>query len=278
MTYFNEQPLGAPIGTEIVDLDLSEPLSDRAFAALGEAFARHPVLAFRGQTLAADRMSAFARRFGPIMAGVDPKYRHPDTPEISFLTNVDQDGGVDQFGARRASAWHYDGSFSTAPPAAAMLYGIELPAIGGGTEFADTARALERLPAALRQRIEGLQTVNHFGLGPEGRDYYDGLTPERWGQYRPVRKPLILAHPKTGRPGLSFCMIHTAGIAGMRHGEAAELLRELLAHVAQTDNVYYHRWRPGAVVLWDEHATMHRNAGDFPPAQRRIMLRAMMLP
>jgi alpha-ketoglutarate-dependent 2,4-dichlorophenoxyacetate dioxygenase len=55
-----------------------------------------------------------------------------------------------------------------------------------------------------------------------------------------------------------------------------DLMHELERHATQDDNVYYHQWRPGDVVIWDEHATMHRNAGDFPPEQRRIMLRAMV--
>lgn len=267
---------GGTLGLEIWGLDLGGALDDAGFGAVERAFAQNPVLVFHDQSLSAPDLARFARRFGSIVPGVIEKYRHPDAPEISFLTNVEADGGVDRFGVERASAWHYDGSFAEAPPICAMLHGVEIPAVGGGTLFADMYRAYETLPSALKARAETLTTVNHFGLGPEGRDYFDGMTPERWAQYRPVHKPLVMPHRLTGRPYLEFCMIHTAGFVGMTHRDGHELLGELLGHATEPANVYYHQWRPGDVVIWDEHATMHRNAGDFPPEQRRIMLRAMV--
>lgn len=266
------------LGLELSRFDLAAPQGDAATRDILAAFRDHPVLVFPGQTLTAPALAGFARRFGRIVPGVNEKYRHPDAPEISFLTNVEPDGTVDAFGVRRASAWHYDGSFADPSPHCAMLYALETPAEGGGTLFADMYRAYERLPAALKQRADDLETVNHFGLGPEGGDYYDGLTPERWAAYRPVRKPLVRRHPASGRPYLEFCMIHTAGFVGVSHAAGRALLAELLEHATAPDNLYYHRWRPGDVVLWDEHATMHRNAGDYPPNQPRIMLRAMVEP
>lgn len=267
--------LGPTLGREIVGLDLAT-LDDDGFAALASAFADNPVLVLRMQELAAPDLARFARRFGHIRPGVDPKYRHAEAPEISFLSNVAADGGVDTFGVTRAAAWHYDGSFAEKPPILAMLYGVEIPAVGGGTLFADMYQAYETLPPALKARVEGLETVNHFGLGPEGRDYFDGLTPERWSEYRPVRRPLVMRHRLSGRPYLEFCMIHTAGFVGMSHRDSHALLAELAEHATAAECAYYHRWRPGDVVIWDEHATMHRNAADFPPDQRRIMLRAMV--
>ena len=268
--------LGDTLGREIVGVDLAKPLAQGTFDAITAAFRDNPVLVFRGQSLEARQYADFAKRFGSIQPGVSAKYQHPDVPEISYLTNVDKDGAIDEFGVRRASAWHYDGSFAERPPILAMLHGLEIPETGGGTLFADMYRAYQSLPARLKQRAEDLITVNHFGLGPAGKDYFDGMTPERWVEYVPVRRPLVMEHRLSGRPYLEFCMIHTAGFVGLTHGEGVELLDELEAHVARDDNVYYHAWRAGDVVIWDEHATMHRNAGDFPPHQRRVMLRAMV--
>lgn len=276
MIRFEERMLGETLGLEIIGLDLSRSIEPAILAAIQTALVRSPVLVFRDQSLSARDLSDFASNFGCIIPGVDPKYRHPDAPEISFLTNVDADGGVDAFGVRRASAWHYDGSFLKNPPIMAMLCGIEIPAVGGGTLFADMYRVYATLPTELLHEIEELQTVNHFGLGPEGADYFNSLTPEQWVKYHPEHKPLIVKHAQSGRWHIEFCMIHTAGFTGRRHDVGAKLLRELLDHATQPDNVYYHHWRPGDVVLWDEHATLHRNAGDFPPDQRRVMLRAMV--
>jgi taurine dioxygenase len=268
--------LGDSLGREIVGVDLAKPLAAGIFSAIESTFCRNPVLVFRNQSLDAADYARFANRFGHIRPGVIEKYRHPEAPEISFLTNVGEDGTVDGFGVKRASAWHYDGSFAERPPILAMLYGVEIPDVGGGTMFADMYRAYETLPPNLKRRVEGLITVNHFGLGPSGGDYFASIAPERWAEYAPVRRPLIMRHRLSGRPYLEFCLIHTAGFVGMTHGQGVDLMHELERHATQDDNVYYHQWRPGDVVIWDEHATMHRNAGDFPPEQRRIMLRAMV--
>ena len=268
--------LGDTLGREIVGVDLAKPLAGGIFAAIETAFRGNPVLVFRDQSLEARQFAGFAKRFGPIRPGVIGKYQHPQAPEISYLTNVEKDGTVDEFGVKRAGAWHYDGSFAERPPILAMLHALETPETGGGTLFADMYRAHETLPPNLKRRVEDLITVNHFGLGPSGGDYFAGMTPERWAEYTPVRRPLVMRHRLSGRPYLEFCLIHTAGFAGMTHGEGRDLLCELEAHVTDGENVYYHAWRPGDVVIWDNLATMHRNAGDFPPEQRRVMLRAMV--
>lgn len=265
------------LGFEIEGADLSAGLDAAGFARIQQAFARHPVLVFPGQSLTAPAVAGFARRFGRIVPGVLEKYRHPEAPEISYLTNVEADGSVDRFGVERASAWHYDGSFAEAPPICAMLHALQIPSSGGGTLFADMYRAYETLPAKLKAEAERLVTVNHYGLGPEGGDYYDRIAPDRWSElYAPVQRPLVMRHRLTGRPYLAFCMIHTAGFVGAPHADGRQRLQDLLAHATDPANVYYHRWRAGDLVLWDEHATMHRNAGDFPPEQPRVMLRAMV--
>lgn len=265
------------LGFAIEGAELGGGLDAAGFARIEAAFARHPVLVFPGQSLSAPEVSGFARRFGRIVPGVLEKYRHPDAPEISFLSNVEADGSVDRFGVERASAWHYDGSFAAAPPVCAMLHALQIPSQGGGTLFADMYRAFETLPPALKAEAERLVTVNHYGLGPEGGDYYDRIAPDRWAElYAPVRRPLVMRHRLSGRPYLEFCMIHTAGFVGLTHAEGRQRLQDLLEHATAPANVYYHRWRPGDLVLWDEHATMHRNAGDFPPEEPRVMLRAMV--
>ncbi|MFT5445689.1 MAG: taurine dioxygenase [Gammaproteobacteria bacterium] len=268
--------LSDSLGREILGVDLAEPLTDDAFSAIESAFQDNPVLVFRKQSLGAPEYARFANRFGDIRPGVIAKYRHPQAAEISYLSNVNEDGTIDDFGVKRASAWHYDGSFAARPPILAMLYALEIPQIGGGTLFADMYRAYETLPSKLKQQVDTLITVNHFGLGPSGAEYFAATTPEHWAGYAPIKRPLVMRHRLSGRPYLEFCLIHTAGFVGMTHGESWDLLHELAAHSTRDELVYYHQWRAGDVVLWDEHATLHRNAGDFPPEQRRIMLRAMV--
>ena len=53
---------------------------------------------FRKQSLTPREYADFASRFGKIRPGVREKYKHPAIKDISFLTNVNADGTVDEFG------------------------------------------------------------------------------------------------------------------------------------------------------------------------------------
>src|SRR5438067_13629987 len=87
------RPLGETLGTEALGVDLAR-LDDETFARIEKAFAEHPVLVFRDQRLGAAELAAFGRRFGVPRKHALVKYRHPDHDEVSFLTNVDEGGGI----------------------------------------------------------------------------------------------------------------------------------------------------------------------------------------
>jgi len=102
------RPLGKALGTEALDIDLSQPLDAATFAWIERAFAEHPVLVFRDQWLGAAEVAAFGRRFGVPRKHALVKYRHAEHPEVSWLTNVDEGGGIDWYGVKRATDWHTD--------------------------------------------------------------------------------------------------------------------------------------------------------------------------
>jgi len=96
---------------------------------------------------------------------------------------------------------------------------------------------------------------------------------------RPERRhPAVKKHPVTGRPVLFVNPTHTHGFEGIAADEARRLIEELRDHATHERFVYYHAWRVGDVVMWDEIATMHRGAGDARPEERRIMLRTIVHP
>ena len=84
--------------------------------------------------------------------------------------------------------------------------------------------------------------------------------------------------PVSGRSILFVNPMHTHGFVGMKREAAWPLIEELAVHATQERFVYYHRWRVGDVLIWDERATMHRGAGDYRPDERRIMLRTIVYP
>src|SRR5215831_5863890 len=272
------RPLGETLGTEALGIDLSKPLDDASFAWVANAFAEHPVLVFRDQNLGAAELAAFGRRFGVPRKHALLKYRHPEHEEVSWLTNVEPDGKIDWYGVKRATDWHTDSTYEPELPLLAMLHAKEVPSEKGGTMFADMRAAYDALPEARKQLLSGLTGQHGRSSGPAGERLYGddkGVTEKK---YLEVKWPAVTQHPVSGRSILFVNPMHTHGFVGMKREEAWPLIDELAAHATQERFVYYHRWRVGDVLMWDERATMHRGAGDYRPDERRIMLRTIVYP
>jgi len=270
------RPLGEHLGSEALGVDLSKPLDDGTFAFIRQAFAEHPVLVFRDQNLDAAALAAFGQRFGVPRMHALVKYRHAEHPEVSWLTNVEEDGRVDWYGVKRATDWHTDSTYEEEAPILAILHAKEVPSAKGGTMFADMRAAYDTLPGGMKDRLAGLTGLHGRSSGPAGERLYGDEKGQTEKVYREVQRPAVIRHPVTGRQILFVNPMHTHGFVGMTQREAWPLIEELAAHATQDRFVYYHNWRVGDVLMWDERATMHRGAGDYRADERRVMLRTIV--
>ena len=128
------QRVAGALGAEVLDVDLSEELSDNAIGAIRSAFAEHQVIFFRDQALTPAQQLAFGRRFGPLnihpyVAGMAD---HPEVMEI-----IKEPSDKINFGG----GWHSDMSFLETPSIGSILYAVEVPDFGGDTLFASQAAA-----------------------------------------------------------------------------------------------------------------------------------------
>jgi len=272
------RPLGKALGTEALGIDLSTPLDEATFAWIEKAFAEHPVLVFRDQRLEAADIAAFGRRFGVPRKHALVKYRHAEFPEVSWLTNVEEGGGIDWYGVKRATDWHTDSTYEEKLPLLAMLHALEVPSAKGGTMFADMRAAYQALPDGMKERLRGLVGLHGRSSGPAGERLYGDDKGATEKKYDALPRPAVINHPVTGRPILFVNPMHTHGFEGMEREKAWELIEELAAHATQERFTYYHSWRVGDLLMWDERATMHRGAGDYHPEERRVMLRTIVYP
>ena len=271
------RPLGEHLGTEALGIDLSR-LDDETFGWIAKVFAEHPVLVFRDQHLSAGDIAGFGRRFGTPRKHALVKYRHAEYPEVSWLTNVEEDGRIDWYGVKRATDWHTDSTYEERLPLLAMLHALEVPSNKGGTLFADMCGAYDALSPDLKERLANLVGLHGRSSGPAGERLYGddkGVTEK---QYAELPRPAVVNHPVTGRPILFVNPMHTHGFTGMEREAAWQLIEELAAHATQDRFTYYHSWRVGDLLMWDERATMHRGAGDSDPGERRVMLRTIVYP
>src|SRR5712671_7941843 len=189
--------LGETLGTEVLGIDLAQ-FDGETFAWIRRAFAEHPVLVFREQKLSASDIAGFGRRFGIPRKHALMKYRHHDYPEVSWLTNVEEDGKVDWYGVKRATDWHTDSTYEPELPLLTMLHAKEVPSEKGGTMFADMRAAYAALPEAMKDRLSGMVGLHGRSSGPAGERLYGSEKGKTEKEYHELPRPAVVSHPVTG--------------------------------------------------------------------------------
>jgi taurine dioxygenase len=252
--------LPGPLGAEINDVDASLPLAPHIVTALLEALYARGVIVLSDQSLTPEELDRFARYFGRPQPHILSHLRLPEHQNILRLSNVIEDG--EPIGVYEGAAyWHTDMSFEADPAMATIVYSIEAPERGGETQIANMFLAFESLPRKLRQRIDALSVLHHYGnrddLDESSAVSASQLSDEQKQQVRNVFHPLVRHHPATGRKALYAVTGSSFGIVGMPDDEATALLRRLGEHATQDDFVYRHRYGAGEIVVWDNNSTLH---------------------
>ena len=166
-------------------------------------------------------------------------------------------------------------SYVDEPPMASCLYSVEIPSSGGDTSFANMYKALEALPADLREAIEG-RSCNHdssttsVGELRAGADAVIDVTKAPGAKH-----PIIRTHPVTDGKSLYLGRRLNAYIDGLPLAESEALLDRLWAHCAKPEFAWTHQWRLGDLLIWDNRCAIHRRDA-FDGSQRRVMHRTQI--
>lgn len=244
-------------GAEVQDIDLTQPLSGEAFAALDDAFNTHSLLLFRGQNLTPEQQVAFSQRWGTLEHHVLQEYTLDGHPEVFVLTNKKQ--GDKPLGAHKTGwHWHIDNTYMPRASLGSMLYAREVPPEGGDTHFTSLTTAYDRLPEDLKARIADLDAVHSYAH-VYALKYPDRepLSEERKAQVPDLIHPVVRTHPATGRKVLYISEYIIKNFVGMSPEDSRILLDELNARATGDDLIYRHQWQVGDLVFWDNRATMH---------------------
>ena len=265
----------APLGAEILGLDLNRPLSQRDFQRIHTAHLEHHLLVFRDQRITPRQQVDFSRRFGPLQIHVLRNFQLPSNPEVLIISNIIEDGKPIGLGDA-GHFWHSDLSYKETPSLGSMLHAQELPAEGGDTLFANMHLAWDTLPAALRHAVQGLRAEHSYLAQYEElrrrNPYRPPLTQAQIDEVRPVLHPVVRTHPETGRRALFVSEHFTTRIVGIPEDESRALLDELFAHSVKPEHIHRHRWAPHDMVFWDNRSLMHL-AGGTPDHLRRKLYR-----
>tara|TARA_B100000963_G_scaffold359660_1_gene387637 strand:- start:224 stop:1048 length:825 start_codon:yes stop_codon:yes gene_type:complete len=260
--------LSPTLGSVILGLNLSQPLTEDILAELRAVWLDRQVIVLRNQSLSSDQYLAFARQLGtpdiyPFLKGLEG---FPEiTPILKKETETVNFGGV----------WHSDTTYQPRPPMATMLYALELPPIGGDTLFSNQVQAYETLSDGLKETLATLKIIcrpdkitamatRADRIAEQGRDTSkDNLV----GIH-----PVIRTHPETERKSLYVNPAHSCHFEGWSIAESDGLLNFLYAHQIREEFQCRHVWQEGDLAIWDNRCTLHYPVNDYH-GHRRLLHR-----
>ncbi|TMH47416.1 MAG: TauD/TfdA family dioxygenase [Betaproteobacteria bacterium] len=213
---FARLPLCTGFGVEI-DVDVSQPLSDDAFAEIERAFYAGQVLAIRGQSLTPRQFASFAARFGPPQPHVIDQFHHPEDPNILILSNVKKNGQPTGL---------QDAGSNAMKKRIAPLHGVH-------------------------------HYGNRHDVDEQSRTAASPLTAEQKAKMPLITHKIARPHPITGRISLYAVSGSSFGIVGMPDDEARDLLDELAAHSTSEKYRYAFKYGVGDIVVWDNASLLH---------------------
>ena len=261
---------GQACGAEVTGIDLSKPLSADVVATIRSAWLAHHVLSFPDQQLTDDEFERFALYFGRF--GYDPFFNPIPGREHIAAVRREADDQSPIF----AEVFHSDWSFQADPPAATFLYSLDIPPVGGDTLFSNQHLALQRMPPALREKLENKSAIHSAVLAYSPRGVY--ANEEKRGSmdiriseeaYERQSHRLVRPHPETGVPCL-FGGAYIVGIEGISDEEATPLLMELREWQGREEFTYRHKWQNNMLVMWDNRSVLHSATGGYEGYRREL--------
>jgi len=264
------RPLTPFLGVEVEGVDVSGAISDGDAEALRAAFAQHRVLLLRNVELDGDAQNRFVGLFGEVIIR-DHNVAKQAEDDVQYVSNSRADGIL----GTGDLDFHFDHLFHDVPLAGLALYGIEVGlGAGGDTKFCDTERALEKMPAPLRARIEKLSCRHDYTFS--GKLAQDWQVSDATTVPLSAIHPIVHADPRTGRRGVWINKLTTICVVDLPADESAALIAEVRGYFADESITYTHEWRPGDLLIWENRTVQHART-PFDESKPRTLRRTTFI-
>ena len=266
-------PLSPNIGAEVTGIDLREPVDAETRRRLNAAVVEHVALVVRDQDFTPEQYLSAVSLFGEPMEQHFTQYALPECPLVHEVSNRHKDKSGKR--VKHGAGWHTDHTNHVRPPKYTCLYAVALPSSGGDTAVVNMRAGYEALPGSVKQKIEGMKTVNVFQGSASA---HSGQSADAQTEHKPepVLQPLVRTNPENGTKALYFHPVKAENIVGMPPAESQALLAELLEHAVRPEFVYRHKWRKGDMLLWDNRSALHRAHFDYDPDEYRLLYRVLV--
>ena len=280
------------VGVQISGFDINEPINDEIKAELKSLWYEHAILLFRDQDISPEKQIEFSRIFGPLEMHPLEATTSGEHPELFVLENG---GEKDMFFTASYHGeeivgrldWHMDLHYTARPNHGALLRAVVVAEEDGLTGFGDLAKAYDALDADTKTLIEKLEVAYSFSMQRRHMRYVnlEGYEPGPYSPKKPADVnfpdfadavyPAVVTHPISGRKGLEVVEQFLDRVIcpqqlGLSNDESIELLERLVAHGKKPEFTYFHQWREGDMVLWDNWRAMHCTTGTKPGIKRVI--------
>ena len=268
------RPLTGALGAEIYGLDLAH-VDVATFDLIHQVFLEYSVIVFRDQTLDEEQFAAFGRRFGELEE--EPFLPNKsETPGVYYLAGAPKNG---KKLSTQNLGWHMDHSYQKNPSMGAMLYALDIPAVGGDTLFSSNYESYDALSPEMQAMLAdkiAIHDVLQYGLNSGHHSIGTVKSIEMLAKMRAsfpqMEHPLVCEHPETHRKMLYINKAWTVGIKGLLPHESQALIDMLKTHSLQDRFQCRVRWYNRSLVLWDNRCVQHSPNSDYTDARRMLRL------
>jgi alpha-ketoglutarate-dependent taurine dioxygenase len=249
------KPVSTYIGAEISGVDLSQPLSEDEVKEIRKALLKWKVVFFRGQNVDHAGQVEFTSRFGEVT------FAHPlgepePVPGFPQLKPVDRKIYERQYGFRTGGPWHTDVTAAINPPAASILRAVNVPDVGGDTQWTNLVAAYEGLSAPLKALADTLKAEHRFnggGYQPSNSKFAERIAVNPLASIHPV----VRVHPETGERALFVNPGFVSRIVDVSPDESKLLLELFFKQITKPAYTTRFRWQNRDIAFWDNRATAH---------------------
>jgi len=280
------------IGVEVVGFDITQSWTDALKDELRSLWYQHGVLVFRDQAMTPERQIEFSRIFGQLE--IHP-LKATTSAEYPALFELENGGEKDKAMAASYNGetivgrldWHLDLHYTGTPNHGAVLTSVEVAGEGGLTGFGDLAKAYDALNNETKALLDRIEVCYAFSMQRKHMRFVDlaGYEPGPCSPKKPsdvnfpnfpeAVYPAVMNHPVSGVKVLGIVeqfldRVVTPYKADLSNDESIELLERLVEHTRRPEFHYFHEWRPGDMVLWDNWRVMHCATGTPVGVRRRI--------
>jgi len=286
---FSELQPGLSFGSKVHGVTRENLADEEIRARIRREFEERGMLVFEGIEQSSDMQLALSTAFGPLKDHPVAEVARADEDLAKGIIDLHSGPDFDLTileidGKRRHSwlPWHFDHAYNNELNRAGVLRPVVIAPEDGMTGFADGIALYNSLPEDLREKAEHLNVLYclhtlvknmKFGRPASFVEIRTSVAEEEMIAQQPRWRrsvhPAVWTRP-TGEKVLHVSLLHADGVEGREDAEGDALLEDICQAINANAEAYYHKWRPGTMLVWDNWRVLHCVTGTDPKYPRRL--------